>query len=233
LKRFLITGTDTGAGKTTFSCALLRAAQQKSLIARAMKPIASGAEMTSSGWQNDDAVQLLAAQNLTVERYTQVNPYCFAEAIAPHLAQQLAAVNVDPQRIRTQFDALAQGAALMLVEGAGGFLSPLATLAGGGFFDHADLAKLLGITDVLLVVGLKLGCINHARLTELAISAAGLRCVGVVLSVLDPDMPALAGNVESLKRVLRAPVLAAFDAREPDSLAGVFEIIMNSAQAAC
>ncbi len=233
MKSFLITGTDTGAGKTTFSCGLLRAAQQKSLIVRAMKPIASGAEMTSSGWQNDDAVQLLTAQNLSVERYSQVNPYCFAEAIAPHLAQQLAAINVDPHRIRTQFDALAQGAALMLVEGAGGFLSPLATLADGDFLDHADLAKLLGISDVLLVVGLKLGCINHARLTEQAIKAAGLNCVGTILSVLDPDMPAIAGNIESLKRLLIAPVLATFDAREPDSMAGVLEIIMSSAQAAC
>ena len=232
MKSFLITGTDTGAGKTTFTCALLRAAHQHSQVARAMKPIASGAELTASGWQNDDAVQLLAAQNLPAERYSQVNPYCFAEAIAPHLAQQLAGANVDPLLIRTQFDALAQGAALMLVEGAGGFLSPLATLAGGGYLEHAELARLLGISEVLLVVGLKLGCINHARLSELAIEAAGLTCVGVVLSVLEPDMAALAGNIESLKRVLSAPVLAVFDARVPDSMAGVLEIIMNSAQAA-
>ena len=229
----LITGTDTGAGKTTFTCALLQQARRASLHASAMKPIASGAEFGPEGLQNDDALKLLAAQNLPMARYTQVNPYCFAEAIAPHLAQQLANASVDLSVIQQNYAALRQGAALMLVEGAGGFLSPLATLNGGKLLEHAALAQALGIADVLLVVGLKLGCINHARLSERAIAAAGLRCIGVVLSVLDSNMPALQGNIDTLKDVLSAPVLAVFDAQVRNSLGNVLEIIMPKPQAGC
>ena len=229
----LITGTDTGAGKTTFTCALLQQAQRANLQACAMKPIASGAEFGPAGWQNDDALKLLAAQNLPIERYSLVNPYCFAEAIAPHLAQQLANASVDLQVIRASYDALAPGAKLMVVEGAGGFLSPLATLEGDQLLEHADLARALGIADVLLVVGLKLGCINHARLSELAIAASGLRCIGVVLSVLDANMPALQGNIDTLKAVLGAPVLAVFDARAVHALDDVLAIIMSKPQDGC
>ena len=229
----LITGTDTGAGKTTFTCALLQQARRANVQASAMKPIASGAEFGQEGLQNDDALKLLAAQNLPMARYTQVNPYCFAEAIAPHLAQQLANASVDLSVIQQNYAALRQGAELMLVEGAGGFLSPLATLDGGKLLEHAALAQALGIADVLLVVGLKLGCINHARLSERAIAAAGLRCIGVVLSVLDSNMPALQGNIDTLKDVLSAPVLAVFDAQVRNSLGNVLEIIMPKPQAGC
>jgi dethiobiotin synthetase len=233
LKRLLITGTDTGAGKTTFSCALLQLAPAAKVVLRAMKPIASGADWGIAGWQNDDALKLLAAQNLPLARYSWVNPYCFAEAIAPHLAQQQSNVSVKLPLIRESYEALAQGAELMLVEGAGGFLSPLATLEGGKLLEHAELARALGISDVLLVVGLKLGCINHARLSELAINAAGLRCIGVVLSVLDAKMPALQGNIDTLKNVLSAPMLAVFDAHAPQPLAGVLDLIMPKLQDEC
>jgi len=233
MRKLLITGTDTGAGKTTFTCALLQQALSANLIARAMKPIASGADLGPAGLQNDDALKLLAAQNLPMARYSQVNPYCFAEAIAPHLAQQIANASVDLKVIRANYDALAIDSELMLVEGAGGFLSPLAMQDGGKLLEHADLARALGITDVLLVVGLKLGCINHTRLSEMAIKASGLRCIGVSLSVLDADMPALQGNIDTLKAVLSVPVLAVLDARAPRSLAQLMEIIMAKPQAGC
>jgi len=233
MKKILITGTDTGAGKTTFTCALLRQALLAKLSARGMKPIASGAESSTAGLQNDDALKLLAAQNLPMARYSQVNPYCFAEAIAPHLAQQLANTAVELAVIRENYDALAIDADLMLVEGAGGFLSPLAMQAHGALLEHAELARALGIADVLLVVGLRLGCINHARLSEMAIKASGLRCIGVILSVLDADMLALQGNIDTLKERLSAPVLAVFDAVKPHDLSKALEIIMSKPQAEC
>lgn len=197
---FFVTGTDTGVGKTLVCCALLYgfAALGKSVIG--MKPVAAGASRSADGLVNDDVALLRAASN--VEAPLQlVNPYCFEQPIAPHLAAEQAGEAVDLAAIANAYRMLTAAADIVIVEGIGGFCVPL-----NHNEDSADLAQHLGL-PVILVIGLRLGCLNHALLTAQAIRAKGLQFVGWVANRIDPAMAATGRNVAALAERLHAPLL--------------------------
>ena len=197
---FFVTGTDTGVGKTLVCCALLYgfAALGKSVIG--MKPVAAGAIRSADGLVNDDVALLRAASN--VEAPPQlVNPYCFEPPIAPHLAAEQAGVAIDIATIANAYRQLAAVADIVIVEGIGGFCVPL-----NHNEDSADLAQRLGL-PVILVIGLRLGCLNHALLTAQAIRAKGLQLVGWIANCIDPALAAADENVAALAERLAAPLL--------------------------
>jgi dethiobiotin synthetase len=194
---YFITGTDTGVGKTLVGCALLHAFAAQGKSVAGFKPVAAGCDEYD---HNDDAKVLRAASSLQLT-YGQVNPYCFPHAIAPHLAARHAGVRIEFKRILASYRELAGQSDEVIVEGAGGFLVPLNDKQ-----TSAALAKELGL-PVILVVGMRLGCLNHALLTVSAITAHQLECAGWVANVLDADMPALQENIESLRERIKAPLL--------------------------
>ena len=198
---FFVTGTDTGVGKTRVACALLRALGRRGVRAVGMKPVAAGAEQDAAGLLNEDVAALNAASAFVAPR-SLVNPYCFAPAIAPHIAAARAGVRIELERMAAAFDALTLQADTVVVEGAGGFCIPL-----GEGFDSADLAARLGL-PVILVVGLRLGCLNHALLTAQAIRARGLPLAGWIANHIDPAMEAVDENVLALAERLAAPLIA-------------------------
>ncbi len=198
---FFVTGTDTGVGKTVVACALLKAFAARGLRAIGMKPVASGAEPAAHGLIHDDVERLIAASNLAAPR-EHVNPYCFLPPIAPHIAARQAGVTIDLERIERSFRALAARADVVIVEGAGGFRVPL-----GPATDTAQLAARLAL-PVVLVVGMRLGCLNHALLTAEAIAARGLKLAGWIANYIDPQMMAAGDNVRALEERITAPLLA-------------------------
>lgn len=199
LKGLFVTGTDTEVGKTVVSTGIVRALVARGLRVAAMKPVASGGEPTAEGLRSDDALQLLAASNVDAG-YAQVNPYCFEPAIAPHLAAREAGVRIEPAPILAIAAVLAAQAEALVVEGVGGWRVPLS-----GTFDVPALARLLGL-PVVLVVGLRLGCLNHALLSAESIAACGCRMAGWIGSVADArPMARQAENVDTLGRLLPAP----------------------------
>lgn len=196
-----MTGTDTGVGKTTVACALLHAFAARGMKAVGMKPVASGAERRPHGLVSEDVERILAAGNLTAPR-EQVNPYCFEPPIAPHIAARQAGVAIELDPVVAAYRALARRAEVVIVEGVGGFLVPL-----GRNSDTAQLAKRLAL-PVVLVVGLRLGCLNHALLTVEALAARGLLLAGWVANHIDPAMAAAEENVAALEERIAAPLLA-------------------------
>ena len=196
-----MTGTDTGVGKTLIACALLHAFVARGYRAVGMKPVASGAERRGTELVNDDVEQLVAAGNVTAPR-SLVNPYCFEPPIAPHLAAERAGVRIALDRIEDSGRELATRADVVIVEGVGGFRVPL-----GPDADTAQLAARLAL-PVVLVVGMRLGCLNHALLTADAISARGLAVAGWIANHVDPAMEAADENVRSLERRIGAPLIA-------------------------
>jgi dethiobiotin synthetase len=198
-----VTGTDTGVGKTVIACALVRALRRAGRRVGVMKPVASGSFWTAKGLRNEDALALMEAAGLAESTpYGEVNPYCFEPAISPHIAAKAANIEVDIDLIRRKFEGLAVRADWMVVEGAGGWLAPLNERE-----TMADLARGLSL-PALIVVGLKLGCLNHAQLTQRAVAAGGVPLAGWVASAVDPQMSHVTANLESLERVLGAPPLA-------------------------
>ncbi len=196
-----VTGTDTDAGKSYISAALIRHLAAQSLRVIGMKPVASGASFIQGEWVNADVAQLVAASNVAAPR-ALINPYCFAPAIAPHIAAQQAAVDIQFAPILEAFQQLCQLADVVIVEGAGGWLVPLNATQ-----TIADLALALQI-PVLLVVRIRLGCINHALLSAQAIQQSGLTLLGWVANCLDEDMPVMQENISTLKKMINAPCLA-------------------------
>jgi dethiobiotin synthetase len=194
---WFVTGTDTGIGKTLVSCAMLHALRGRGLCALGMKPIAAGIDADGT---NEDVEQLRAASSLQVDR-ALVNPYLLRQPIAPHLAAAAEGISLGLPPIRTAFDALAEQADAVVVEGCGGFLVPLDDTR-----DTADLALCLGL-PVVLVVGMRLGCLNHALLTQEAIARRGLTLAGWVANRVDPHMLRLDGNLASLEARIAAPLL--------------------------
>ncbi len=189
---YFLTGTDTGVGKTLIAAALLRAAAAQGLTALGMKPVAAG------GTEDVDA--LVAAGNVAAPRDC-VNPYLLREPLSPHLAARRDGTAIDLERIARCFEELRGRADFLVVEGAGGFRVPLNDTQ-----DGADLAARLGL-PVILVVGLRLGCLNHALLTEEAIRARGLRLAGWIANQVDAGMACVEENVDTLRRRLAAPLL--------------------------
>jgi dethiobiotin synthetase len=209
---YFITGTDTGVGKTRVSCALIHALRRSGLPrVVGMKPVAAGCEWVEGvdghpgHWLNEDVAQLRAASSLRVPP-TFDNPFALPDAVAPHIAARNDDVVIDLGHIEASFHALSQHADAVVVEGAGGFLVPLHE-APGEFATSADLAMRLRL-PVILVVGLRLGCLNHALLTQEAILSRGLTLGGWVANLIDPAMPEQAACVATLQAHLQAPMLA-------------------------
>jgi dethiobiotin synthetase len=196
-----VTGTDTDAGKTTASAALLHALRARGLRAVGMKPLASGCTRDADGrWRNDDALALQAAGDPRPD-YDDVNPFALPLPLAPEFAARDAGIEVAMAPILAAHARLAAQADFVLVEGVGGWLAPLtATL------DQLDLVRALDLPAVL-VVGMRLGCLNHARLSAGAIAADGVRLAGWIASEVDPDMARRDDNFDALCRRLPAPCL--------------------------
>jgi dethiobiotin synthetase len=195
-----ITGTDTGIGKSLVACGLMYAFKAHSLRVMGMKPVASGSAMTAKGLRNDDALALQSAANVQVD-YSLINPYCFAPPIAPHLAAREAGVTINLDHLKNSYQQLAAQANVVIVEGAGGWKVPLEP---GYLSDFPESLKL----EVVLVVGMRLGCLNHALLTAQAIeNAARCRLAGWVGNVIDPDFTLLEANLELLNQRLCAPCI--------------------------
>ncbi len=210
---FFVTGTDTGVGKTLVACGLLAAFTARGTKAVGMKPVACGAESGVNGLVNDDVERLIAAGNVSAPR-EHVNPYCFLPPIAPHIAARQAGVTIALDRIERSFHALAVLADVVVVEGVGGFHVPL-----GPSTDAAQLAARLAL-PVVLVVGMRLGCLNHALLSAEAVAGRGLKLAGWVANHIDPQMAAVEENVRALEERIGAPLMARISfAREPDSRA--------------
>jgi len=198
---FFIAGTDTDVGKTTVAAGLLHAARLRGLSTAAAKPVASGCARTPAGLRNGDALALLGECSLALD-YAEVNPFAFEPAIAPHLAAREVGVELTVAALLEPVQrVLARGADFSLVEGAGGWRVPLA-----GRESLSDLAVALQL-PVILVVGVRLGCINHAVLTAEAIARDGLELAGWVANVVDPATSRLDDNLASLAERLPAPCL--------------------------
>lgn len=195
-----VTGTDTGVGKTWISLGLMAALQAQGLAVLGMKPVASGCDTTPDGLRNEDAL-LLQQQGSIPVVYEVINPYAFAPPIAPHLAAAQAGRRIELDLIKDTYRALAAQAEVVVVEGAGGWLVPLSdevTMAG--------LAQALDL-DVVLVVGMRLGCINHALLSAESIRAHGCRLAGWVANTLAAPMAQLENNIATLQQRIAAPLL--------------------------
>jgi dethiobiotin synthetase len=200
MRGLFITGTDTDCGKTTISLGLMSALQQQNLRVSGMKPVASGCAMTPEGLRNADALQLLA-QSSHRAAYSLVNPYAFAPPIAPHVAAAQINVTIDFTKIINIYQMLAMTAEVIIVEGVGGWRVPLTPQQ-----YVSDLALALKI-PVILVVGLKLGCINHALLTAESIRASGAHFIGWIGKHIDPKMQELTANLSTLNERITAPCL--------------------------
>ena len=195
---FYITGTDTGIGKTVASTALLHALRAQGLQAVGMKPVASGCELIEGHRRNEDALALQAASDPT-PRYTDLNPYALPLPLAPEIAAREAGVEIEAEVLVAAFHRLQAMAAAIVVEGVGGWSAPLsATL------DQVDLVRALRL-PVVMVVGMRLGCINHARLTARAIIDDGCELVGWIANHVDPEMERQDENFAMLKARLQVP----------------------------
>lgn len=200
MNAYFITGTDTEVGKTFSTCTLLHAARSRGLAAVGYKPVAAGAELVDGVLANGDALAIQAASTPGFA-IDAINPLCLAEAIAPHIAAAHEGRAIEFPPLIEGFRRLAAQADLTLVEGAGGFRVPLAP-----GHDFADFAQALGL-PVILVVGMRLGCINHALLSVEAIAARGLRLAGWIANTLAPRMSCFDENLATMKELIDAPLL--------------------------
>lgn len=199
-ERWFITGTDTEIGKTVASCALLQAAAQAGFRTAGYKPVASGSDMTAAGLRNGDALALQQNSRVALS-YQQVNPFAFAEPTSPHIVSALTGQPIDPDVMTAGLHALEGLADWVQVEGAGGWFTPL----GAGFsFSDWVIAQHL---PVILVVGVKLGCINHALLTVQAIRHAGLRLAGWIANDVAAQGRYHQAYIETLTALIPAPLL--------------------------
>jgi len=197
---YFVTGTDTNVGKTLVSAALIRSLAGHGLKVAGMKPVAAGAELRDGTLWNEDVARLSGEANVTLPSHL-IAPYLFKEPAAPHVAAALEDQQIDTATIFTAFEQIRAQTEAIIVEGVGGFCVPLTPQT-----NMADIAARLQL-DVILVVGLRLGCLNHALLTAEAISARGLRLAGWVVNQIDPAMPHQAANIEALRERLFAPCL--------------------------
>jgi dethiobiotin synthetase len=195
---FFVAGTDTGVGKTLVSGALLRRFKDLGWRAAGMKPVAAGCDAAG---RNEDVEALIAAGSPGLDR-NLVCPYLLQPPIAPHIAAAEAGLRIELAVIERAFAALSAQADVVIVEGVGGFRVPLA-----GREDAGDLARRLGL-PVILVVGLRLGCLNHALLTQDAIESRGLAFAGWVANRIDPAMARAEENIAALRERLHAPLIA-------------------------
>jgi len=200
---YFVTGTDTGIGKTYISLALIKYLQQQGQTVLGMKPVASGCERLEEGLRNEDALLLQAAASIKIA-YESINPYAFELAVSPHIAAAQAGEEIKIQTIVKQYKDLSAMTDTVIVEGVGGWLVPLNQEQ-----TVADLAVQLNL-PVIVVVGMRLGCINQARLTFESIRQRGVTCKGWVANCIDPDMQALNENIETIQQGANMPLLATF-----------------------
>lgn len=217
-KTVFIAGTDTEIGKTHVACGLVRAARAAGLRVAPLKPVAAGCEATPDGLRNEDALALIEASGRDWD-YDLVNPYALAPAIAPHLAAAEAGVEIDTGPILAAHDILAADADLVVVEGAGGWTVPLG--------ERLDFPELVadGGWPVLLVVGMRLGCLNHALLSARAI-AERAPLAGWVANVLPPPQPRWQDNIASLRERVAAPCLGTVEPGADPARALAIEALM-------
>ncbi len=211
MKSFFVTGTDTGVGKTWVTCSLMRELIGDGLRVVGMKPVASGAEMHEGQLRNEDALRLIETSNVEAP-YEWINPYCFAPAIAPHIAALHADTKISLDVIYSAYQRLTELADVVVVEGVGGWAVPINTTK-----TMADIAVMLNI-PVIMVVALRLGCLNHAILTAQSIRSYALSLCAWIANSPDPVMPAWQENIDTLKSFINAP------------LAGVVPHYTNSTQ---
>jgi dethiobiotin synthetase len=204
---YFITGTDTGAGKTWATVALMRHLQRQGKAVLGMKPVASGCAPHGGELKNADALLLQQYASFAVP-YALVNPYALEPPIAPHIAARRAGVGIDFEVIGAAFRQLQAQADAVLVEGVGGWAVPLNAAQ-----DVADLAGFLHL-PVILAVGMRLGCINHARLTHRAIAASGVECRGWLAVCVEPQMTAVDENIAALQELIAAPLLGILPHRD-------------------
>jgi dethiobiotin synthetase len=201
--RLFVTGTDTGVGKTRIAAALCAAYAARDKRVAGMKPVASGCRQTPAGLRNEDAEALLTAMTVRAA-YVDVNPYAFEPAIAPHIAAMEAGCSIDFDVLDRCYERLCRNSDVIIVEGAGGWLAPL-----DATHTFADLAARWQL-EVILVVGLRLGCLNHALLTAEAIERRGLKLVGWVGNSVDPEFERREANADALRSRLAADCLGIF-----------------------
>ncbi|MDH5602021.1 MAG: dethiobiotin synthase [Gammaproteobacteria bacterium] len=192
---YFITGTDTEIGKTYVSSLIIKSLAEENLKVVGMKPIASGANYINETLQNEDALSLIDASNVSVE-YKNVNPYVFEPAVSPHIAAEQAGVEISFTEIKNNFEQLNKAADVVIVEGVGGWYAPLSCHT-----TVADLAAAFNL-PVILVVGLRLGCLNHALLTAQAIRQSGLSIAGWIANHVEEDFSSADKNIETLKHYL-------------------------------
>ena len=195
-----VTGTDTGIGKTFSSCALLRSLRASGRRVQGMKPVASGCEWIDGQWRNEDALALMAAANTDVD-YADVNPYALPLATAPQIASKQAGVTIELPVLQKAFMQLGLSADFVLVEGVGGWLAPLSDS-----LDQVHLVQAFQL-PVVLVVGLRLGCINHARLSEQSILASGCRMLGWLGNAVEEGFDSDGNYFTALAGSLQTPCL--------------------------
>lgn len=201
MRGVFVTGTDTGIGKTRVATALVRAMNARGVATVGMKPVASGCIEQAQGWRNDDALALIEAAGDRAPEYARVNRYALPEPVAPHLAARRAGIGIAIPELLDDYRDLSSRADCVIVEGVGGWAVPLSDAV-----MQADLARALGL-PVLLVVGIRLGCINHALLTAAAVAADGLELAGWIANRVDPAMLLARGSVDAISRHLgRAPL---------------------------
>ncbi len=211
---FFITGTDTGVGKTTVTLALLRAFKQQGFSAAGMKPVAAGCRVTPQGLRSDDAEQLMGEASVALP-YDLINPFAYEPPIAPHIAAEQSHRPMAIREILTAYRQVAAQADVVLVEGVGGWAVPINKCQ-----TMADVARALDL-PVILVSGIRLGCLNHTLLTYAAIKASGCRCAGWIANLLSDSDWALDQNIAYLKQALPVPnfgVVSYQDRRQPDWL---------------
>jgi dethiobiotin synthetase len=197
---YFITGTDTGVGKTVVTLGLMQALQARGCRVAAMKPVASGCQSTPAGLRNDDALRLQQQASMELD-YALVNPYAFAPAIAPHIAAGQAGVDMGVEKITNTYKEISNNADCVLVEGAGGWQVPL-----NADETLADLAHALEL-EVILVVAIRLGCLNHALLTAASITSRGCVLAGWVANQMLPDATAASANIHALEQRIVCPRL--------------------------
>jgi len=200
-RRIFITGTDTEVGKTLFTTALIKALTMAEVPVMAVKPVAAGCETIAGEARNEDALAIIEALPQPVA-YAQVNPIALRHPVAPHIAARAEEITLGVQTLSQACQLQQFPQPFVLVEGAGGWLVPLNSSE-----TLADFAAAQGL-EIILVVGLKLGCINHALLTQQSIIASGLKLAGWVANHIDPDMDCQSENLHTLKQLLKCPLIA-------------------------
>lgn len=199
-QNYFITGTDTEIGKTWCAATLMHYFRREGLSVIGMKPISSGCQWSNGQLRNEDALILQAQASLPMA-YEQINPYAFEPAISPHIASKLAGINIDIDIINDQVKTLVQQSDVLIVEAVGGWLTPLNSQQ-----DVSDLARTLDF-PVILIVGIRLGCINHAKLSHRAIVAKGLLCAGWIANCIEPDLLFIEESIRSIAEDIVAPLL--------------------------